>query len=83
VSTAPDIRRVAAGNYEGFDLGPWAAYLAAFDRYLASGDLEARLTMRVELQDRLDERGMVLPENRPGMNACGDVPNTYGVVVGA
>jgi hypothetical protein len=56
-STAPDIRRVAATNYEGFDLGPWRAYLAAFDHYLATGSQLARLTMRTELQDRLDERG--------------------------
>jgi hypothetical protein len=74
---------VAATNYEGFDLGPWRVYLAAFDHYLATGSQLARLTMRTELQDRLDEAGMSLPENRPGMNACGDVPNTYGVVVGA
>jgi hypothetical protein len=52
---------VPGAGPEPFDITPWATYLAAFDRYLASGDLEARLTMRVELEDRLDEAGMSLP----------------------
>jgi hypothetical protein len=64
------------------DLKPWRAYLAAFDQYLADGDLTARLTMRAELQDRLDDVGMLLPECYP-WHGAGDAPNGRGVVVGA
>jgi hypothetical protein len=70
------------GSESTIDLGPWRAYLAAFDRYLATGSHFARLTMRVELQDRLDEHGMVLPENRPVSRGRGR-PNARGVVIGA
>lgn len=73
---------MAQRGREPFDLDPWRAYLAAFDHYLATGSQFARLTMRAELGDRLDEAGMTLPEDRP-MGNHGPVPNTLGVVVGA
>jgi hypothetical protein len=38
--------------------------------------------MRAELQDRLDDVGMLLPECYP-WHGAGDAPNGRGVVVGA